>query len=257
MTRRTFALALTLLLCGSLASADEIRVATSGAFTAAYQELVPQFEGATGHTVVSAFGGSMGSAPDAIPNRLARGEPFDVVIVASNALDDLIASKRVVAGSRVDLVRSVVAMAVRKGAPKPDISSADAFKRTLLQAKSIAISTSASGVYFSSELFPRLGIADAIKSKLRIVQSGPVGDVVARGEAEIGFQQMSELKPVAGIDIVGALPGDLQRVTTFSAGIVAGTKVPAAARALIAFFASPAAVLAIKKSGLDPVAAAR
>jgi molybdate transport system substrate-binding protein len=148
-------------------------------------------------------------------------------------------------------------MAVRKGAPKPDISTADAFKRTLLQAKSIAISTSASGVYFSSELFPRLGVADAIASKLRIVESGPVGDVVARGDAEIGFQQMSELKPVAGIDIVGPLPGDLQRVTTFSAGIVAGTKAPAAARALVVFFSSPAAVAAIKKSGLDPVAATR
>src|SRR5260221_6474882 len=139
MTRRTFALALAAFLCASLASADEIHVATSGAFTAAYQELVPQFERTTGHKVVSAFGGSMGSAPGAIPNRLARREPFDVVIVASTALDDLIASHKVAAGSRVDLVRSVVAMAVRQGAVRPDIRSGDAVKRTLLQAKSIAV----------------------------------------------------------------------------------------------------------------------
>jgi molybdate transport system substrate-binding protein len=252
---RRFAIALALTLCAfTSATADEIKVVTSGAFTAAYQELVPAFERTTGHKVVTSFGGSMGSAPDAIPNRLQRGEPFDVVILASTALDDLIAKGKAVAGSRVDLVRSIIGMAVRAGAPTPDISTVDAFKRTVLQAKSIAISTSASGAYFSSELFPRLGIADAIKARLHIIESGPVGEAVARGDAEIGFQQISELRPVKGIEIVGPLPPEIQRVTIFSAGLVVGTKASSAAKALVDFLASPAAFAAIRKSGLEPAA---
>src|SRR5438067_4961213 len=255
MTRRIFCVALVaLVLVWVPVAADEIKVVTSGAFTAAYQELVPAFERASGHTVTTAFGGSMGSAPDAIPNRLERGEHFDVVILASTALDALIANRKVVAGSRVDLVRSIIGLAVRAGSPKPDISSVDAFRRAMMQAKSVAVSTSASGVYVSNELLPRLGIAAAMKSKIRIVDSGPVGAAVARGDAELGFQQMSELQPVPGIDIVGPLPKDIQRVTIFSAGIVADSAVSMAARALVDFLASPAAFAAMRSSGLEPVA---
>ena len=243
------------LLFAPSARADEIRVVTSGAFTAALQELLPLFERQSGHTVVTAFGGSMGSAPDAIPNRLQRGERFDLVIMAASALDAVIRQGSVVAGSRVDLVRSSIAMAVRAGAPRPDISSVEALTRALLAAKSIAYSSSASGVYLSTELFPRLGIAAAIAGKSARIESEPVGAVVARGGAEIGFQQISELRPVAGIDIVGPLPPAAQRVTVFAAGIVSGAKSPAAARALIAFLASPAAAPAIVKSGLEPVTA--
>src|SRR5437899_152028 len=134
-----------LLLVATAVSADEVRVMTSGAFTVAYREVVPEFERATGHTIVTTYGASMGNTPDSIPNRLQRGEPADVVILADTALDELIRQGKVVAGSRVDLVRSRIGVAVPAGAPKPDISSPDALKRALLQARSIAFSSSASG----------------------------------------------------------------------------------------------------------------
>jgi len=235
------------------AGADEIKVMTSGGFTAALTELAPAFERATGHTVVTTYGASLGGAPDSIPSRLRRGEPADIVILASEALDDLVGQGRVVAGSRVDLARSSIGMVVRAGAPKPDISSVDALKRTLLQAKSIAYSASASGVYLSTELFQRLGVAAAIAGKSQRIESERVATVVARGGAEIGFQQISELLPVAGIDYVGPLPPEVQRVTVFSAGVAAGAKTPDAARALIMFLASPAAAPAITKSGMEPM----
>jgi len=252
-TARKLLLVFCILLVAVRADADEIRVMTSGAFTAALSELTAEYERATKNSVVTTYGASMGNAPDSIPSRLARGETVDVVILAAQALDHLIAQGRVSAGSRVDLVRSNIGMAVRAGAPRPDISSVEALTRTLLHAKSLAYSSSASGVYLSTELFPRLGIADAIKGKSKRIDSGPVGAAVARGEAEIGFQQISELLPVAGIDYVGPLPPGAQRVTIFSAGIAAHAKAPDAARALIAFLASPAAALAIRKSGLEPV----
>jgi molybdate transport system substrate-binding protein len=233
-------------------AADEVKVVTSGAFTPALLDLLPEFQAQTHHTVTTAFGGSMGSSPDTIPNRLARGEPIDVVILASSALDDLIAQGKVVTGTRVDLVRSRIGMAVRAGAPKPDVSTVEAFRRAMLQAKSIAYSSSASGVYLSTDLFPRLGITDAIKDKIRVIASGPVAAAVARGDAEIGFQQISELRSVAGIEIVTELPPEVQRVTVFSAGIATGARAPDAARALIQFLASPAAASAIRKSGLEP-----
>ncbi len=242
-----------LLFVASLAQAQEVRVMTSGGFTAAYLELVPAFEATSKTKVATAFGASMGGAPDSIPSRLDRGEPVDVVILAAPALDALIAQGKVVAGSRVDLVRSLIGMAVGKGAPKPDISTVEALKRTLLQAASIAYSASASGVYLSTELFPRLGVAEQIRHKAKRIESERVGTIVARGEAEIGFQQVSELLPIAGIDYVGPLPGDAQRETIFAAGIAAGASAPDAARALIRFLASEAARPAIARSGLEPI----
>jgi molybdate transport system substrate-binding protein len=245
-----------ILFVATFAQAQEVRVMTSGGFTAAYLELVPEFEKATRNKVETAFGASMGGAPDSIPSRLQRGEPADVIIVASTALDDLIKQGQVVAGSRVDLVRSVIGMAVRKGARKPDISTTAALKKTLLEAKSIAYSASASGVYLSTELFPRLGVADQIAHKAKRIESERVGTIVARGDAEIGFQQVSELLPIEGIDYVGPLPDEVQRETIFSAGIAAGSRSPDAARALIRFLASETAVPAIRRSGLEPAAAA-
>jgi molybdate transport system substrate-binding protein len=152
----------------------------------------------------------------------------------------------------MDLVRSRIGMAVRKGAPKPDISTVAALTHTLLQAKSVAFSDSASGVYISTELLKRLGLEDRVLPKSKRVQNEPVGAVVARGDAEIGFQQISELLPEKGIDVVGPLPADVQKITVFSAAIVAGAKAPDAARALIAYLASPAAAPAITKAGLEP-----
>jgi molybdate transport system substrate-binding protein len=251
---RSAALALTCaLLTAAKAHAADIKVVTSGAFTAAYLELVPQYERATHNQLVTEFGPSMGTTHNAIPLRLERGEVIDVVIMAAQALADLIKQGKVRADSRVDLVQSKIGMAVKAGAPKPDISSVDALKRTLLAAKSIAYSDSASGVYLSSELFPKLGIADQIRGKTRKIEADPVGGVVAKGEVEIGFQQISELRPVKGIDIVGPLPLGAQRVTVFAAGIPATSTQPEVARALIRWLASPAAYPAIRKSGLEPV----
>jgi molybdate transport system substrate-binding protein len=241
------------LLTAVAASVTEIKVVTSGAFTAAYLELVTKYEQTTHNKLATEFGPSMGTTHDAIPARLERGEAIDVVIMAAPALDDLIKSGKVRKGSRVDLVRSKIGMAVKAGAPKPDISTVEALKRTLLAAKSIAYSDSASGVYPSTELFPKLGIADQIKGKSMKIEADPVGGVVAKGEVEIGFQQISELRPVKGIDIVGELPPGAQRVTVFAAGIPVTAKHPEAANALIQWLASPANYPAVIKSGLEPV----
>ncbi len=235
--------------------AAEIKVMTSGGFAAAYDELRPAFEQATGHKVSTAYGSSQGGAPDSIPSRLARGEPVDIVILAGPALDGLIKAGHVAEGSRVDLVRSTIGMVVRAGAPRPDISTVEALKRTLLEAKSIAYSASASGTYLSTELFPKLGINDQIKGKARRILSERVGSVVARGEAEIGFQQVSELLPIPGVDYVGPLPPEVQKVTLFSAGIAVGSKEPEAARALIRYFTSPEVAPIVAKTGLEPITA--
>jgi molybdate transport system substrate-binding protein len=254
VSRTTALIVALILLAANAARADDIHVMTSGAFTAAYLQLVPEFERATRHKVLTAFGGSLGNGPETIPNRLQRGEPADVVILAASALDDLIKQGKVVAGSRVDLVRSEIGMAVRSGAPRPDISSVDALKQTLLRAKSVAHSSSASGVYISTEMLQKLGIADQVLPKTKNAQGERVGALIARGDAEIGFQQISELLPEKGIDYVGPLPPEVQRVTVFSAGIVVGAKKPEEAKALIRFFASEKATAVIKKTGLDPIA---
>jgi molybdate transport system substrate-binding protein len=240
-----------LILVAAAADTHDVRVMISGGLTAAYLEVVPEFERTSGHKVVTSFGASMGNAADSIPVRLQRGEPADVVILAGAALDDLIAQGKVLAGSRVDLARSSIGMVVRAGARKPDISSVEALKRTLLEAQSIAYSASASGSYLSTELFPRLGIAEQIKAKSQRIESERVAVVVARGGAEIGFQQISELRGVPGTDYVGPLPSAVQRITVFAAGVGGKATEPAAARALIRFLASPAAAAAISKSGLE------
>src|SRR5262245_30937107 len=244
-----------LLLWATVASSAEIVVMTSGGFTAPLSDLAPEFERTTKHKVTLVFGASMGGAPDSIPLRLGRGEPADVVILTADALEELVKGGKVVPGTRTDLVRSRIGMAVRKGAPKPDISSVDALVHTLLGAKSIAYSASASGTYLSTELFPRLGIAEQLAPKTQRIVSERVGTVVARGAAQIGFQQISELLPIEGIDYVGPLPDEVQRVSIFAAGIAANAKQPEAARALIDFLASPSVIPTIEKYGLDPLAA--
>jgi molybdate transport system substrate-binding protein len=251
-SRTSAVFACALLLSVSVA-ATEIHVMTSGAFTAAYLELLKQFENQTKHKI-STDATSMGTGADYIPNRVSRGEPADVVILNDTALDDMIKKGLVVAGSRVDLARSGIGMAVRSGAPKPDISSVEALRRTLLAATSIAYSASVSGDYLSTQLFQRLGIADQVMKKSRRIDGERVGAVVARGEAQLGFQQTSELLPVPGIDYVGPLPADAQLTTTFSAGIASHAASPDVARAFIAFLASPAAAATITKTGMEPMA---
>src|ERR1700722_14752131 len=241
------------LLLATAAHAAELHVVSSGGFAAAYKALAPAFERKTGDTLVVGWGPSMGDTPDTVPARLKRGEKIDVVIMVGYALGDLITDGKVVADSRVDLARSGIGVVVREGAPHPDIGSVEALKRTLLAAKSIAYSDSASGVYIANEMFKRLGIADQVAGKARMIPAEPVGAVVARGEAEIGFQQISELKPITGIDIVGPLPPGGQKFAVSSAAIVAGSRQPEGARELIEFLTSTAAAPAIVESGMEPM----
>ena len=235
------------LLLSGMANAAEIKVLSTQATQEAYLELVAQFEKASGHKVTTIFTGTLN-----VQKRLADGEPYDLIIMAGPAIDDQIKQGKAVAGSRVDIAQSGTGLAVRKGAAKPDISSVDAFKKTLLTAKSIGYSTGPSGLYMLS-VFEKLGITDQVKGKLKQTPSGVfVGTLIASGETEVGFQQISELAHFAGIDYVGPLPGELQRMTMFSAGIHAGAKQAEAAKALINFLTAPAAASVIKKHGLEP-----
>jgi molybdate transport system substrate-binding protein len=231
----------------AIAGAAEIKVISTQATQEAYLELVAQFEKATGHKVTTAFTGTLN-----VQKRLADGEPCDLIIMAGPAIDEQIKLGKAAAGSRVDFAQSGTGLAVRKGAAKPDIRSPDAFKKTLLAAKSIGYSTGPSGLYMLS-VFEKLGIADQVKSKLKQTPSGVfVGTLIATGETEIGFQQISELVHFAGIDYVGPLPGDLQRMTMFSTGIHAGAKQTEAAKALVKFITAPTAAPVIRKHGLEP-----
>lgn len=236
------------------ATTNEFRVMTSGAFTAAHLALIPQLERLTKTEIVTAST-SIGTGENSIPNRLRRGEIVDIVIVAEAVLRQFIADGLVLAEGHKPVARSTIGMAVRAGAPRPDISTIDAFRRTLLQAKSIAYSASVSGQYLTTELYRRLGIADQVLGKSRLVGGGErVGAVVARGEAEIGFQQMSELLPVPGIAHITPLPPELQKVSTFAAGVAATSPNATLARLVIEFLASPEAAAAIRNSGLEPIA---
>ena len=254
ITRARFLFLASALLFTQGASADEIRVITSGAFTEAYKVLVPMYEQATGHKVISAYGASVGNAPDSIPSRFARGERFDAVILSEGGLEALVKEGKLVAGSRIDLARSQIGVAVKKGTPRPDISTVAALRKTILEAKSIAYSASASGTYLSNELFPRLGVADQIKDKARKIYSERVGAVVARGDAELGFQQVSELIYFKELDFVGTLPDEVQQTIFFSGALVQGSDKAETARHLLRFLASAAVAPVVRPTGLDPVA---
>jgi len=232
---------------------NDLIIMTSGAFTAAYLELIPQLELLTKKELITAAT-SIGTGENSIANRLRRGEPADVVIVADGVLIGFIEDGLIRAESYTPVARSAIGMAVRAGAPKPDLSSVEALTRTLLQANSIAYSASVSGEYLTTELYQRLGIADQVMGKSRRIGGGErVGAVVARGEAEIGFQQLSELIPVPGIDHVTPLPPAAQKVSVFSAGVATNTRDSDAAHALIRVLASPEAADAITHSGLEPI----
>jgi molybdate transport system substrate-binding protein len=230
-----------------MAHAAEIKVLSTQATEEAYRELVPQFEKASGHKVTTVFTGTLDAN-----KRLAAGETYDLLIMSGPSIDEHIKGGKVVAGSRVDLAKSGVGVGVKAGAPKPDIATVDALKKTLLAAKSIGYSTGPSGIYVIG-LFQRLGIADELKGKLKQTPTGVfVGSIIASGEAGIGFQQVSELSSFAGVDYVGPLPAAVQQFTTFSSGIMAGTKEADAARTLVKFITTPAAAAAFKKRGMEP-----
>jgi molybdate transport system substrate-binding protein len=234
------------LIAGSI-DAAEIRVLSTQATEEAYRELVPQFEQASGHKVTTIFTGTLDAN-----KRLAAGESYDLLIMSAPSIDEHVKAGKVAAGSRVDLAKSGVGVGVKAGAPKPDISTTEALKKTLLAARSIGYSTGPSGVYVIG-LFQRMGIADEIKPKLKQTPTGVfVGSIIASGEAEIGFQQVSELSHFAGVDYIGPLPAEVQQFTTFSSGILAGAKEADAARQLVKFITAPAAGSAFKKRGMEP-----
>jgi molybdate transport system substrate-binding protein len=237
------------------APTQQVDVITSGGFTAAFDILGPLFEAATGIDVITSYGSSMGGGPESIPVRLERGESFDVLILNRPPLDEFADAGRVRPETRVDLGRSLIGMAVRRGAPRPDISTRAALIETLLAAESIGYSASVSGTRLSSEVFPSLGIWDQIEPKTVRVVTERVASVVARGEAEIGFQQISAILPVEGADFAGTIPDELQEVAFFSAGIMVDAPNRDTAERLVAFLSSPAVAEIIESTGLMPVVA--
>jgi molybdate transport system substrate-binding protein len=242
-----FAGSLCAMIAVDAATAADLAVSTNAPTTFVLTTLIPMFEKSTGNKVALSYDGA-----GAMQAKVNGASPPDLVIAGPEPIDALIKEGKI-AGGRVDLFISGVGLAVKAGAPKPDISSPDALKKTLLAAKSVAHSRAQSGNYFLSVL-GRLGIADQMKGKLVVVQGGPVGAAAAKGDAEIAVQQVTELMPVAGVDVVGPLPPELQAHIVFSAAIPAGAKQPEAAKALIAFFESPQAAQVIKEKGLQPAA---
>lgn len=230
-----------------MSAPSPVKVMSTAAFKQAYLELVPRFERATGYNVVTTW-----ASTNDIVARVIAGEAIDMAVMAGDAIDKLITAGKFARRSRVDIATSWVAAAVKQGAAKPDFSSVEAFKRAMLAAKSIAYSYGPSGVYLVG-LFERMGISGAVASKVKPIQGEPVGAVVARGEAEIGFQQLSELLPVAGIDIVGGLPSEIQQITAFATGRHVDSQAAPAADALTAFFRAPDAHALIRAKGMAPV----
>jgi molybdate transport system substrate-binding protein len=240
---------------GRLALPDEreVTVLSTTAMKTAFEELGPAFERETGYRLKLTFGPSL-----QLEKRLADGESADVAIVTHAGAQDLIARGRGRADSLADLARSFIGVCVAKGAPRPDLSSAEAFKAAMLRAKSVALSKpvggGASGAHMAA-VFERLGIASAVKDKSIYGAGGPaglVGLIVGRGEAEIGIQQMAELMAVAGVDVVGPLPAALQSVTQFTAFVPSASPAPGGGRAVIDFLLKPAAKAVIKAKGLEP-----
>lgn len=241
-----FAIAAVLALPGT--SSAQVRVIMSGGFSAAYQKLLPEFERTSGIKVVTTTGGSQGSGPNTIGAQLRRGAPVDVVIMNRAGLDELIAQGRIVAGTDIDLAQTPLGVAVRAGAPKPDIRTVDGFKQTLLRAKSVAIDTSTDGIYLTTKLFPRLGIASEMTKKTTTEGVTAVAD----GKVEIAVRPVSELLPVKGIELVGTIPAEIQDINVFAAAVVAGTKEVEASKRLITHLASQSATSAIRQSGMEP-----
>ena len=245
--KRSIVAAAAAVILPTMTFAAELKVLSTQATEDTYRELVPQFEKATGHKVATIFTGSLDAQ-----KRLAAGENYDMIIMAAPAIDAQIKAGKVVSGSRVDLAKSGVGAAVPKGAPKPDISTTEALKKTLLAAKSIGYSTGPSGVYMIS-LFEKLGLMDQVKPKLKQTPTGVfVGTIIANREVEVGFQQVSEVGNFPGVDYVGPLPADVQQMTVFSSGIVVDAKEAEPARALVKFLTTPEAGAAFRKRGMEP-----
>lgn len=243
------------LLSSSIASA-QVKVLISGGFSGAYEQLVPEFERTSGIKVITGSGASQGKGPQTIAAQLERGVLADVVIMSREGLSDLIAAKRISAGTDVDLARVPLGVAVRAGAPKPDVSTVEAFKQLLLTAKTVAVPGSTSGIWLTTNLFPRLGIAENIHVKVTARGAGAT-DMVAAGEADVAVLPISEIVHAAPrVDLAGGIAPEIQFVQTFSAAVVAGSGEIESSRRLIEFLGSRRAAEAIKKAGMEPLTTA-
>jgi molybdate transport system substrate-binding protein len=229
-------------------NAADIKVLSTHAALEVLGELGPQFERATGHKLSFSY-----DPANIIKRQIEGGAAFDVAIVTRSVIDDLAKQDKIVPDSRIDIARSGLGVAVRKGAPKPDISTVEGFKHTMLSAKSIVRSTEGtSGLYFE-KLLDRLGIAEDMRGKITLGPSGRVAEFVARGEVDMAVQQVSELLPVTGTEFVGPFPPELQLYTVFSAGVSTASRDREAAKALINFLTAPAAGPVLKAKGLEPI----
>jgi molybdate transport system substrate-binding protein len=240
-----------LLTCPFAASA-QVKVLISGGFSGPYEKLLPEFERTTGINVATASGSSQGTGPQTIAAQLARGVPADVVILSREGLTELIAAKRIAAATDVDLAQTPIGVAVRAGAPKPDVGTVDAFKRVLLKARSIAVPSSTSGIFLMNDVFPRLGIAEKINVKPSPRGTGAAA-MVASGEADIAVMPVSEIVHAQGVDLAGVIAEEIQLHQVFAAAVVAGSKEVDAAKRLIAFLASERAAATIRSGGMEPL----
>jgi molybdate transport system substrate-binding protein len=231
--------------------AAELHAMVSGALTGAFRDLIPRFEQASGHKAVIIWGPSSGTSPDAIPVRLDAGEKPDVLIMVESSFDRLVSQGKFLAAERKAFARSRIGIGVKSGLPKPYVGSVDGLRQTLLNARSIGYSEGTSGVYVATGLLAKLGIAEQVMPKARKITGEPVGQAIARGEVEIGFQQVSELKAVPGVDYAGPLPEEVQMASVMVVAAARDLKEPEAARVFIAFLTSAEAAPILEKSGLD------
>jgi molybdate transport system substrate-binding protein len=236
------------------AGAAEIHVIITGALSGAMRDLQPRYEQTTGNKLIISWGPSSGTTKDAIPVRLQNGEAPDVLIMVAPNLEKLVQDGEFVPAWRTGIARSLVGVGVREGAPLPDVSTVNALRDTLLSAKTVGYSEGASGVYVSSKLLDRLGIADRVSSRLKKITGELVGDAIARGEIEIGLQQVSELKAVKGVSFAGPLPEEVQLASVIAIAVAQNAREPQAAKSLADFLSTPGSAALLQKSGLEPIA---
>jgi molybdate transport system substrate-binding protein len=243
-------------LSSPVAASAQLNVLISGGFSGAYEKLLPEFERTSGIKVTTGSGASQGTGPQTIAAQLAGNVPADVVILSREGLSELIAAKRITAGTDVDLARVPLGVAVRAGTPKPDVSTVEAFKQLLLGAKIVAIPGSTSGIWLKTDLFPRLGIADKINVEVSPRGTGATS-MVATGKADLAVMPVSEIVHAPGVELAGSIAPEIQFVQTFSAGVVAGSRDIESSKRLIGFLASTRASETIRNSGMEPLAASR
>jgi molybdate transport system substrate-binding protein len=240
------------LMMSPLTASAQLKVIISGGFSGPYEQLLPEFERATGIKVTTGSGASQGTGPQTIAAQLARGVPADVVILSREGLAELIAAQRIAAGTDVDLARTPLGVAVRAGAPKPDVSTVEAFKQAVLKANAVAVPSSTSGIFLMNDVFPRLGIADRVKVKPTARGTGATA-MVASGEADIAVMPVSEIVHAPGVELAGTIAEEIQLNQVFAAAVVAGSNEVEAAKRLIAFLASDRASAAISRGGMAPL----